>query len=68
MCPCRLLQIEIVDETDQFIDNVRTQRVNAAVLVHNLPPHIRKHLLAGALSLFWPNVVGQSIALIKLQS
>ncbi|EIE23447.1 DUF21-domain-containing protein [Coccomyxa subellipsoidea C-169] len=36
-----LLQQEIVDETDQFVDNMRMQKVNAAVLLKALPPHLR---------------------------
>ena len=33
---------EIVDETDRYIDNLRLQRVNAALLTSNLPRHLRK--------------------------
>ena len=33
---------EIVDETDQYIDNMRLQRVNAALLTSTLPKHLRK--------------------------
>ncbi len=36
-----LLQQEIVDETDQFVDNNRSQRVNAQFLMRNLPKHLR---------------------------
>ena len=39
--PLRAVQ-EIVDETDQFIDNMRLQRVNAALLTSSLPKHLRK--------------------------
>ncbi len=34
---------EIVDETDRYIDNMRVQRVNAALLTSNLPRHLRKY-------------------------
>ncbi|CAL8470532.1 g10074 [Coccomyxa elongata] len=37
-----LLQQEIVDETDRYIDNLRLQRVNAALLTSSLPKHLRK--------------------------
>lgn len=33
---------EIVDETDRYIDNLRLQRVNAALLTSSLPKHLRK--------------------------
>lgn len=39
-----LLQSEIVDETDQFIDNLHVERVNAALLARGLPPHLRRAL------------------------
>lgn len=48
-----LLQTEIVDETDQYIDNLQTSRVNAATLVGTLPPRLRKVLQAG---MFTPRV------------
>ena len=31
-----------MDETDQYIDNMRLQRVNAALLTSSLPKHLRK--------------------------
>ena len=31
-----------MDETDRYIDNLRLQRVNAALLTSNLPRHLRK--------------------------
>ena len=37
-----LIQTEIVDETDKFVDNERLQRVNAALLLRSLPRHLRK--------------------------
>ena len=33
---------EIVDETDRYVDNMRLQRVNAALLTSSLPKHLRK--------------------------
>jgi hypothetical protein len=36
-----LIQTEIVDETDQFIDNLGLQRVNATLLLSSLPRHLR---------------------------
>ncbi len=33
---------EIVDETDRYVDNLRLQRVNAALLTSRLPKHLRK--------------------------
>mmetsp|Transcript_4479 Transcript_4479/g.12914 ORF Transcript_4479/g.12914 Transcript_4479/m.12914 type:complete len:574 (+) Transcript_4479:397-2118(+) len=36
-----LLQREIVDETDQYVDNNRSTRVNAANILHALPPHLK---------------------------
>lgn len=41
-----LLGAEIVDETDQFVDNLHSTRVNAAVLARSLPPHLRKAVAA----------------------
>ena len=35
---------EIVDETDQYVDNERHQRVNAAMLMRNLPPNLQHAL------------------------
>lgn len=57
-----LLGHEIVDETDQFVDNLHKTRVNAAVLARTLPPHLRKALAgmatrmgpAGAMSSYHP--------------
>lgn len=48
-----LLQEEIVDETDQFVDNMQTARVNAAVLNSTLPPRLKTLLTSGA---FTPRV------------
>ena len=31
-----------MDETDQYIDNMRLQRVNAALLTSSLPKHLKK--------------------------
>jgi Mrp family chromosome partitioning ATPase len=41
-----LMQAEIIDETDQFIDNERSVVVNAAVLAQSLPPPLRQALAA----------------------
>lgn len=41
-----LLGAEIVDETDQYVDNLHSTRVNAAVLARSLPPHLRKAVAA----------------------
>lgn len=32
-----------MDETDRYVDNLRLQRVNAALLTSNLPKHLRKY-------------------------
>lgn len=37
-----LLQQEIVDEHDTYIDNLATKRVNAALIMRNLPKRLRK--------------------------
>ncbi len=37
-----LMQEEIVDETDRYVDNLQTVKVNAAVLAMTLPPYLRK--------------------------
>ncbi len=37
-----LLQEEIIDETDMFIDNLQSQRVNAAAVAGALPPRLRQ--------------------------
>lgn len=42
ICPT---QEEIVDETDAFIDNEKTCRVNARVLAGSLPPGLRRLLV-----------------------
>lgn len=39
-----LMQAEIVDETDQFVDNERSVLVNAALLAQNLPARLRQAL------------------------
>lgn len=39
-----LLQEEIVDETDIFVDNLQTSKVNAQMLMKALPPHLRRWL------------------------
>ena len=31
-----------MDETDRYVDNLRLQRVNAALLTSRLPKHLRK--------------------------
>lgn len=41
-----LLGAEIVDETDNYVDNLGRTRVNAAAMARSLPPHLRK-VLAG---------------------
>ena len=49
-CPLprlQLLQDEIVDETDMFIDNMQTSRVNAAT-TGTLPPRLRAMVDRGA--------------------
>eukprot|EP00878_Enallax_costatus_P027684 GHUV01029827.1.p1 GENE.GHUV01029827.1~~GHUV01029827.1.p1 ORF type:complete len:584 (+),score=81.51 GHUV01029827.1:159-1910(+) len=37
-----LLQQEIIDETDQYVDNMQNMRVDAYALTTNLPPRLRK--------------------------
>ena len=44
------LQEEIVDETDTYIDNDKTTRVNARLLTMSLPPKLRRVLMAGQLA------------------
>lgn len=39
-----LIRGEIVDETDQYIDNLQTARVNATIMMSRLPPHVKKWL------------------------
>ena len=41
-----LLQQEIVDETDRYVDDEHTKRVNAALVLRNLPPRPRKLAVA----------------------
>ncbi len=41
-----LLQQEIVDEHDTYIDNLATKRVNAALIMRNLPKRLRKLAVA----------------------
>ena len=41
-CLEELIQQEIVDETDRYIDNEQRQRVNAHLMLRNLPPRLRK--------------------------
>ena len=41
-CLEELIQQEIVDETDQYIDNEQQQRVNAQLMMRSLPPRLRK--------------------------
>ncbi|KAK9825434.1 hypothetical protein WJX81_007178 [Elliptochloris bilobata] len=40
-----ILQQEIVDETDRFVDNDQRHKVNVALLLKDLPPHLRRSLL-----------------------
>ena len=60
----QLLQDEIVDETDTFVDNLQTSRVNAAKQAGSLPPRLCAMLDRGA---FTPRIgrlgmkVGQQI-------
>lgn len=51
-CLEELIQQEIVDETDRYIDNEQRQRVNAQLMLRNLPPRLRKYDLASLLSLY----------------
>jgi hypothetical protein len=44
------VQEEIVDETDTYIDNEKTTRVNARLLTMSLPPKLRRVLMAGQLA------------------
>jgi len=43
-CLEELIQQEIVDETDRYVDNEQRQRVNAQLMLHNLPPRLRKYV------------------------
>ncbi|KXZ48422.1 hypothetical protein GPECTOR_28g830 [Gonium pectorale] len=54
-----LLQEEIIDETDLYIDNMQSQRVNAAAVAGSLPPRLRQVLSTG---LFTPRVGRLGIA------
>ncbi|KAF8055113.1 CBSDUF3 [Scenedesmus sp. PABB004] len=45
-----LMQEEIVDETDAYVDNEKTCAVNARVLAGSLPPALRRLLLASQLA------------------
>ncbi|KAL0054729.1 hypothetical protein WJX82_001540 [Trebouxia sp. C0006] len=45
-CLEELIQQEIVDETDRYVDNEQRQRVNAQLMLRNLPPRLRKMLLS----------------------
>ena len=44
-CLEELIQQEIVDETDRYVDNEQRQRVNAQLMLRNLPPRLRKYCL-----------------------
>jgi metal transporter CNNM len=44
-----LMQQEIVDETDRFVDNLHLDRVDAAVLTRSLPPHLQEILKSRSL-------------------
>lgn len=48
-----LLQQEIIDETDLFVDNLKATRVNTAEVTGALPPRLQRMLNAG---LFTPRV------------
>lgn len=41
-CLEELIQQEIVDETDRYVDNEQRQRVNAQLMLRNLPPRLRR--------------------------
>ncbi len=43
-CLEELIQQEIVDETDRYVDNEQRQRVNAQLMLRNLPPRLRKYV------------------------
>ena len=43
-CLEELIQQEIVDETDCYVDNEQRQRVNAQLMLRNLPPRLRKYV------------------------
>jgi len=42
-CLEELIQQEIVDETDRYVDNEQRQHVNAQLMLRNLPPRLRKY-------------------------
>ncbi|KAL4430835.1 hypothetical protein ABPG75_006091 [Micractinium tetrahymenae] len=44
-----LLQVEILDETDKFVDNLQRTPVSAALIMRSLPPHLRTVFGARAL-------------------
>lgn len=41
-----LIGTEIVDETDQFVDNLRSEKVNSALMAKSLPLRLRQLLMA----------------------
>ena len=43
-----LLQQEILDETDRYVDNLRQHRVNARKLLQSLPPRLQKYAAAAS--------------------
>ncbi len=43
-CLEELIQQEIVDETDRYVDNEQRQHVNAQLMLRNLPPRLRKYV------------------------
>lgn len=45
-----LLGAEIIDESDQYVDNLGRTRVNAAALAATLPPHLRKAVASWGLT------------------
>jgi hypothetical protein len=58
----QLLQEEIVDETDTFIDNHQKKQVNASMTAGTLPPRLRAMLNCGA---FTPRIGRLGIAVGK---
>mmetsp|Transcript_20191 Transcript_20191/g.56245 ORF Transcript_20191/g.56245 Transcript_20191/m.56245 type:complete len:781 (+) Transcript_20191:38-2380(+) len=42
-----LLQMEIIDETDQYIDNMQTSHVDGLLVAQGLPPRLQRYLNAG---------------------
>jgi hypothetical protein len=59
-----LLGAEIIDETDAFVDNLHRTRVDATVLAHSLPPHLRKALATWSIT---PRV-GPAMQVYRLSS